>query len=98
MAGLEPLKIAIAQAEATLGGCRIDLAGASPTPTGPEAPGPRLPVEGETQGAKAQRQSTLWEGTNEPAAALLNAPASSVTQPNGVQKRQVAPVTTKATH
>lgn len=78
--------------------CRTDLVGGSPTPVGAEAPGSRLPVEGETRRAEAQRQKPLWEGANEQAVTLVNATASSVLQPKGVRESRVAHVTTKATH
>jgi hypothetical protein len=75
-----------------------DLVGASPTSVGAEAPSSRLPVEGETRRAEAQRQKPRKEGANEQAATLVNATASSVLQPKGVRESRVAHLTTKATH
>ena len=80
------------------GTCCTDLVGASPTPVGAEAPGSRLPEEGETRPAEAQRQKPLLEGANGQAATKVNATASSVLQPKGVRESRVAHVTTKATH
>lgn len=78
--------------------CCTDLVGASPTPVGAEAPGSRLPEEGETRPAEAQRRKPLLEGANGQAATKVNATASSVLQPKGVRESRVAHVTTKATH
>lgn len=78
--------------------CCTDLVGASPTPVGAEAPGSRLPEEGETRPTEAQRRKPLLEGANGQAATLVNATASSVLQPKGVRESRVAHVTTKATH
>ena len=80
------------------GTCCTDLVGASPTPVSAEAPGSRLPEEGETRPAEAQRQKPLREGANGQAATKVNATASSVLQPKGVRESRVAHVTTKATH
>lgn len=78
--------------------CCTDLVGASPTPVSAEAPGSRLPEEGETRPAEAQRQKPLLEGANGQAATKVNATASSVLQPKGVRESRVAHLTTKATH
>jgi hypothetical protein len=87
-----------ARAVTSTGTCCTDLVGASPTPVGAEAPGSRLPVEGETRRAEAQRQKPHMEGANGQAATKVNATASSVLQPKGVRESRVAHVTTKATH
>ena len=81
----------------TAAGC-IYLVGESPTSVGAEAPSSRLPVEGETRRAEAQRQKPRKEGANERVATKVNATASSVLQPKGVRESRVAHVTTKATH
>ena len=78
--------------------CCTDLVGASPTPVGAEAPGSRLPEEGETRPSEVQRQKPHLGGANEQAATKVNATASSVLQPKGVRESRVAHVTTKATH
>lgn len=80
------------------GVCCTDLVGVSPTPVSAEAPGSRLPEEGETRLAEAQRQKPLMEGAIEQAATKVNATASSVLQPKGVWESRAAHVTAKATH
>lgn len=87
-----------ARADENTGTCCTDLVGASPTPVGAEAPGSRLPEEGETRLSEAQRQEPRKEGANERVATKVNATASSVLQPKGVRESRVAHFTTKATH
>lgn len=94
----EAYETVTAQAGPSAWACCTDLVGASPTPVSAEAPGSRLPEEGETRPAEAQRQKPLLEGANEQAVTLVNATASSVLQPKGVRESRVAHFTTKATH
>ena len=78
--------------------CCTDLVGASPTPVSAEASGSRLPEEGETRPAEAERQNPLLEGANERAATKVNATASPVLQPKDVRESRAAHVTAKTTH
>lgn len=58
-----------------------DVVGASPTPVSAEAPGSRLPEEGETRPTEAQRQKPLMEGANEQAVTLVEEQDEAVSRP-----------------